>query len=117
MNAICPFCGFDLQKDVPVEIDGWRYDPRGLLSRDGVQLPLTRKEFELTATLFRAHGRIVAYETLVDRLGLRDRNGISVHVRRIRAKFEQAGIAPPIGTSWGGGLFWRGAPFAAQAAA
>lgn len=117
MTAICPHCGFDLAKDEPIAAGRFRYDPRGGMFADDVRLPLTPKELQLAGALFRARGRIVPYEALIDRMELRDRLVISVHVRRIRAKFEKAGLFNPVGTAWGLGLFWGGEPFSGGARA
>ncbi len=118
MTAICPHCGFDLVKDEPVEIGDYRYDPRDGFSIAGRRLPLTRSEAELAAALFRERGRSLAYERLLDRLGLTsDRNILFVFRNRIHAKFRAAGLPPPIGAQRGFGLYWQGPPFGAEAGA
>lgn len=117
MTAICPNCGFDLLRDEPMEVGRFRYDPRGSFTVGGVPIPLTPKEVELIGALFRARGRIVPYAALIDRLDVTGRVVVSVHVRRIRKKFNAAGEWNPIGVAHGIGLFWGGAPFAGEAAA
>ncbi|MBX9881266.1 MAG: helix-turn-helix domain-containing protein [Sphingomonas sp.] len=111
MTAICPNCGFDLTRDEPMHVGGYHYDPRGGFSVGGVAIPLTPKEIELAGALFRARGRIIPYDALIDRLDVTDRVVISVHVRRIRKKFNEAGMFNPIGVAHGTGLFWGGQPF------
>ena len=91
-----------------LQIDRERFE---VTLRDHVVV-LTPKEFELLATLAAAPGRVFRREHLLDRVWGRDGfvepRTVDVHLARLRAKFEDAGLdGPPIETVRGVGYRFR----------
>lgn len=111
MTAICPRCGFDLARDEPMQVGDYRYDPRGGFVVRGKALRLAPQPLELAAALFRARGRTVDYDVLVERLGLSNRQALTVVARRVRTAFNAEQIWAPIVVVRGVGMAWGGAPF------
>ena len=68
------------------------------VTRDGTELPLTPKEFDLLAFLASHPGLVFSRETLMDRVwGYQqavDTGTVTVHVRRLREKIEDDPTAP-----------------------
>ncbi len=64
----------------------------GVVTRDGVQIHLTKTEFRLLVELASTPGRILSREDLLDRVWghgyLADSRLVDVHVRRLRTKVE-----------------------------
>lgn len=74
----------------------------------GKKLSLTRKEFDLLATLLAHPERVYSRERLLDLLWGYDYTGdtrtVDTHIRRLRAKLDKAGArGVAIGTVWGEG--------------
>jgi DNA-binding response OmpR family regulator len=87
-----------------LEIDRERYEVR----MKGRAVDVTRKEFELLATLVAAPGRVFGREELLDlvwgRDGFVEPRTVDVHLARLRSKFVSARLtAPPIETVRGVG--------------
>ena len=65
----------------------------------GRPVELTRKEFDLLATLAAAPGRVFGREKLLDlvwgRDGFVEPRTVDVHLARLRAKFVAAQVTPP----------------------
>jgi DNA-binding response OmpR family regulator len=75
--------------------------------RDGRELPLTIREFDLLAFFLRHPGRVVGREELMRRVWgweFGDLSTVTVHVRRLREKIEDDPASPRlISTVWGVG--------------
>jgi two-component system alkaline phosphatase synthesis response regulator PhoP len=78
-----------------LEIDRERFEVR----MSGKAVELTRKEFELLATLVATPGRVFGREELLDmvwgREGFVEPRTVDVHLARLRAKFIAARLAAP----------------------
>jgi len=78
-----------------LEIDRERFEVR----MAGRLVELTRKEFELLATLAASPGRVFGREKLLDlvwgRDGFVEPRTVDVHLARLRAKFTAARLTPP----------------------
>ncbi|GAA1921431.1 response regulator transcription factor [Streptantibioticus ferralitis] len=76
-------------------------------TRDGVELALTIREFDLLAFFLRHPGRVVGREELMHRVWgweFGDLSTVTVHVRRLREKVEEDPARPKlISTVWGVG--------------
>ena len=76
-------------------------------TRDGVELALTMREFDLLAFLLRHPGRVLGREELMHRVWgweFGDLSTVTVHVRRLREKVEEDPARPRlISTVWGVG--------------
>lgn len=61
---------------------------------EGVEVPLTRKEFDLLADLMRSRGRVLTRERLLEKVWGYDYPGetrtVDVHIRRLRKKLGRA---------------------------
>jgi DNA-binding response OmpR family regulator len=93
-----------------LEINRERFEVR----MKGRLVELTRKEFELLATLVAAPGRVFGREELLDlvwgRDGFVEPRTVDVHLARLRAKFVAArATAPPIETVRGVGYRYKDA--------
>ena len=82
------------------------------VARAGQLVVLTPKEFELLATLAAVPGRVFRRDELLDRVwgqdGFVEPRTVDVHLARLRAKFQEAGLAaPPIDTVRGVGYRLR----------
>ena len=82
-----------------LEVDRERFEVR----MGGRSVDLTRKEFELLATLVATPGRVFGREELLDlvwgREGFVEPRTVDVHLARLRAKFMAARLpAPPVET-------------------
>jgi two-component system response regulator MtrA len=70
------------------------------VTRDGLDIPLTRTEFDLLADLTRHAGQVLARDTLLDRIWgydyLGDSRLVDVAVGRLRAKIETDPAAPEL---------------------
>lgn len=68
------------------------------VTRDGMDIPLTRTEFDLLVDLTRHAGQVLARDTLLDRIWgydyLGDSRLVDVAVGRLRAKIETDAAAP-----------------------
>jgi len=82
-------------KSGDIEIDRYRFEVR----MKGRLVELTRKEFELLATLVGTPGRVFSREELLDivwgREGFVEPRTVDVHVARLRAKFTSAELPEP----------------------
>jgi DNA-binding response OmpR family regulator len=68
-----------------------------LLEREGIHVPLSRREFELLAFLATNEGRTYGPEELYRSVGgleHGDLSTVAVHVQRIRRKIEEEGLPP-----------------------
>ncbi len=83
---------------------------RRCLYRDGGQIPLVKKEFDIVELLSQHPGQIFDKERIYELLWGYDHEGeasvVAEHIRRIRIKFKDAGIKPYIETVWGVGYRW-----------
>jgi len=93
----------------PLEFDGLRIEPAGRrVLVDGVEAPLTQREFELLLFVAEHPGRAFSRDQLMDAVWdqpfWNDSTTVTVHVRRLRAKIERDPARPRfIQTVWGVG--------------
>ena len=70
------------------------------VTRDGVDIPLTRTEFDLLLELVRHHGQVLTRDVLLDRVWgydyLGDSRLVDVAIQRLRAKIETDPAAPEL---------------------
>jgi DNA-binding response OmpR family regulator len=99
-----------------LSVAGLRIDLAGRrVHRDGAELVLTPREFDLLAFLARHPGRAFTREALLDHVWqyafYSDTSTVTVHVRRLRGKVEQDPDRPAvIETVWGVGYRLAAAP-------
>ncbi len=92
---------------------GITIDPVGRAAyRDGAEVSLTVKEFDLIALLMRSEGRVFSREALLDTVWGPDFFGegrtVDVHIRRLREKLELDPANPEhIMTRWGVGYYFK----------
>jgi DNA-binding response OmpR family regulator len=97
----------------PIEHGGLRIDPAGrTVTRDGEEIPLTQREFDLLHHLSAHPGRVFTREQLMEAVwGYRfftDTSTVTVHVRRLRSKLEPDPAHPRwVETVWGVGYRFR----------
>lgn len=110
--SFCPHCGFNLERDQPVERDGFVIDPRGAVRFCGHPVRLTPAETQIMHTLAAADGRSVRVSTILERLGCEDAqyNRVSVSISKIKRTLTQSGIPFPIRSDWGRGYRWEARP-------
>jgi DNA-binding response OmpR family regulator len=95
--------------DLPLVFDGLVIDPAARrVHRDGEELSLTQREFDLLAFLARHPGRAFSRDQLMQAVWqfdfYTDTATVTVHVRRLRAKLEREPAAPRwLQTVWGVG--------------
>lgn len=99
------------EKKHAVMIAGVRFDLAGKQAEaDGMRIPLTKSEYEISEFLAVNHGHVFSKEQIFERVFGYDResdvSAITEHVKNIRAKFLKAGIEP-IETVWGIGYKWK----------
>jgi DNA-binding response OmpR family regulator len=93
----------------PLEFDGLLIDARGRrVSRDGEEVQLSQREFDLLHFLASHPGQAFSRDQLMDRVWnaalYSDTSTVTVHVRRLRAKIEPNPEQPRfIQTVWGVG--------------
>ena len=80
--------------------------------RDGKEVALTMKEFDLVRLLMRGEGRVYSREALLDTVWGADYLGeertVDVHIRRLREKLERDPANPEhIITKWGVGYYFK----------
>ena len=93
----------------PLELGDLSIDPAGRrVLRDGVEVALTVREFDLLLYLARHPGQAFSREQLMDAVWqysfYTDTSTVTVHIRRLRAKIEQVPEEPRhVQTVWGVG--------------
>jgi two-component system, OmpR family, response regulator ResD len=93
----------------PLRFEGLEIDPRARRAvRDGEEVPLSAREFDLLGFLAAHPGRAFSRDELIDRVweaaNYSDTSTVTVHVRRLRAKIEPDPEQPRfIQTVWGVG--------------
>jgi len=93
----------------PIEVGDLVIDPAAhRVLRDGEEVTLTQREFELLLFLARHPGQVFSREALMDAVWrysfYSDTSTVTVHIRRLRAKIETAPEEPRhIQTVWGVG--------------
>ena len=75
------------------------------VTRAGVRLKLTPREFAILETLMRRPGELLTRSALADQIcgGLDDSNLVDVHVCHLRKKIDQPPLDSLIQTVWGSG--------------
>ena len=97
------------EHEPPLCLDGLTIDPGGRrVLRDGIELDLTQREFELLLFLARHPGQAFTREQLMDCVWqysfYLDTSTVTVHIRRLRTKLELDPTNPRfIQTVWGVG--------------
>jgi two-component system response regulator MtrA len=91
---------------LPEETEGLQLGPLRIdvagrsVVRDGVEIPLTRTEFDLLLELVRHHGQVLTRDVLLDRVWgydyLGDSRLVDVAIQRLRAKIETDPAAPEL---------------------
>ena len=81
--------------------------------RDGKEIGLTAREFDLVEILMRNPGKVYSRENLLDLVWGYDYQGdirtVDVHIRRLREKLERDPAKPEyIFTKWGVGYYFKG---------
>ncbi|MER5475851.1 response regulator transcription factor [Streptomyces sp. NPDC002734] len=99
----------------PVRVAGLTVDPAARrATRNGVELALTLREFDLLAFLLRHPGRVHSREELMREVwgwDFGDLSTVTVHVRRLRGKVEDDPARPRlIQTVWGVGYRFDATP-------
>lgn len=110
VTAICPHCGYDLERDERIEIDGFVFDPLGLLGYGEKELRLPPAPFRLLFTLAKAKGRAMHLDALQARVSGEDAtsNVARVHLTRLRNAFKRFAVPYPVQNIKGTGLYrWR----------
>ena len=92
-------------KDIELDVE------RRTLSKSGVPVSLTVKEFDLVLFLMKNAGKVYSRESLLDLVWGYDYEGevrtVDVHIRRIREKLENDSTIPEyILTKWGVGYYF-----------
>jgi two-component system response regulator ResD len=100
----------------PVHGAGITVDPAARrATKNGVELSLTLREFDLLVFLLRNHGRAYSREELMREVwgwDFGDLSTVTVHVRRLRGKVEDDPARPQlIQTVWGVGYRFDATPF------
>ncbi|WP_405813404.1 response regulator transcription factor [Streptomyces sp. NBC_01390] len=100
----------------PVHGAGITLDPAARrATKNGTELSLTLREFDLLAFLLRNHGRAYSREELMSEVwgwDFGDLSTVTVHVRRLRGKVEDDPARPQlIQTVWGVGYRFDATPF------
>lgn len=90
-----------------------RIDPeRRMAFRDGTEVELTAKEFDLVELLMRNPGKVYSRENLLKLIWGAEYQGdirtVDVHIRRLREKMEMEPASPTkIMTKWGVGYYFK----------
>jgi DNA-binding response OmpR family regulator len=98
-----------LASDAPIELAGLRIEPATRrVTRDGRDVSLTVREFDLLAFLALHRGQVFSRDQLMELVwqipGYADSSTVTVHVRRLRAKIESDPEHPRyVQTVWGVG--------------
>ena len=101
------------EKDARLERDDLVLDTeRRAAFRDGKEIDLTAREFDLAEMLMRNPGKVYSRENLLDLVWGYDYQGdirtVDVHIRRLREKLERDPANPEyIFTKWGVGYYFR----------
>lgn len=108
-TPLCPHCGFDLRKDEMIELDGFRFDPRGGIFFNGDTLRLRPSWQIILATLAKAAPRPVSAAALADRTGSEgDAADVTLRTQicAVRKRLRDIGVPIPFRTEWGRGYRW-----------
>ena len=103
------------EKEARLELGGLTLDTeRRAAFRDGQELDLTAREFDLAEMLMRNPGKVYSRENLLDLVWGYDYQGdirtVDVHIRRLREKLERDPAKPEyIFTKWGVGYYFKDA--------
>ncbi len=107
MSALCPHCGYDLERDAPLERDGWSLT-YNTAAYAGENVAITPSQANILYSLARANGRCLPAEILGARCsdGTNVANIAAIQIVRIR---KALGDRAPIETKRGMGYRWRAA--------
>ena len=101
------------KEETRLEYDGLVLDAeRRAAFRDGKEIDLTAREFDLAEMLMRNPGKVYSRENLLDLVWGYDYQGdirtVDVHIRRLREKLERDPAKPEyIFTKWGVGYYFK----------
>lgn len=97
MTSFCPCCGYNLVPDEPVEIDGWRIEPRGGVYFDGKRIHLRASWRQILYTVASLGGDMIRTEALLARVSDSENNNVlASHVSQMRSYLREYGIACPV---------------------
>lgn len=120
MTAVCPRCGFNLERDTLIERDGFVLDPRGMIAFHGRPVKMRASGARLLHLLAKSAGRVLSRDVIYERLFGGDAadtaNFIAAIASQARAELRREGIPDPICNQPREGLFWR-CPAALESAA
>jgi len=105
--SFCPSCGFNLDRDKVLQLDGFTLDPRGEVHFGETRVELSHHEALVMHTVAAAAGRPVKTETIACRVSDgEDPHCASVFIHRARRRLLAAGIPNPIQTAFRRGYRW-----------
>jgi len=105
--SFCPSCGFNLDRDEVLQLDGFVLDPRGMIAFQGSPVLMTHHEAMAMHTVASANGRPVKTETISQRISDgEDPHCASVFIHRARRRLLAAGVPNPIQTAFRRGYRW-----------
>jgi DNA-binding response OmpR family regulator len=107
MTPLCPHCGYNLRQDEPIELDGFRIDPRGGVEYLGRRIALQPNSQSFLGTLAKAAPRPVTKEVLGERFGARSERSIEYHLTKLRRYLAAAGVPSPVRNIHGFGYRWE----------
>jgi DNA-binding response OmpR family regulator len=103
----------DGDEEPPIEVNGLRIEPASRRAfRDGEEVTLTMREFDLLAFLAAHPGRVYSRDQLMESVWgepyFEDTSTVTVHIRRLRAKLGDDPASPRfVETVWGVGYRLR----------
>lgn len=107
MSALCPHCGYDLETDRVLEMDGLMFDPRGPVIWRGELVHLTPSERIMLHTLLKAAPRTVTKDVILERVGSDGPpNSVNVWAHGVRSKLDAIAPGHRIKTDWARGYRW-----------
>lgn len=110
MTPVCPSCGYNLERELPIEDGPFAYDPTGPEFKiDGRAVQCRRQVREMLGGLMHARGRTLPFDAIAGRLGSEAHAAarlIDVALYEARRMFEESPYPCPIERVRGEGLRW-----------
>lgn len=106
--CLCPHCGHDLQREEPLERDGFRYVPGRRVEYDGRSVRLNQTLLAVFGTIMRTTG-CVTMAALYERLGSEAEdpsNLMAVYLCRIRSALRAVRAPDPFERVYRQGVRW-----------
>ena len=111
MSALCPHCGYDLQRDAAIELGDARFAWGEGLRWRGAAIALSPQQRAIVQALLKARGQLVSHEALIARMGS-DADDLATLLRKqvhqLRTVIRRAGGPDPIRNERGLGYRWAG---------